>query len=156
MLPLALVLTLVLAQDRNAGGAHEHETATGWRTERRLIDLHLHVAYEKDKLARAVRIMDEVGIGIGVNLSGGHTLGKEGGALPLRNANKALADSLHPGRFVHYMNLDYGRWNELDFSKHAVHQIEEGHRLGAAGLKEYKRLGLYLKDDQAERPHQGR
>jgi predicted TIM-barrel fold metal-dependent hydrolase len=60
--------------------------------------------------------------------------------------NKQLADTLFPGRFVHYMNLDYSAWNEPDFAERAAKQIEEGHRLGAAGFKEYKRLGLYLRD----------
>jgi len=31
-----------------------------------------------------------------------------------------------------------------------VKQIEEGHRLGAAGFKEYKRLGLYLRDKEGK------
>jgi hypothetical protein len=31
-----------------------------------------------------------------------------------------------------------------------VKQVEEGHRLGAAGLKEYKRLGLYLRDGEGK------
>jgi len=53
---------------------------------------------------------------------------------------------LHPGRFAYYMNLDYGGWDEPGFSGRAVRQVEEGHRLGAAGLKEWKRLGLYLRD----------
>ncbi|MCB1126362.1 MAG: amidohydrolase family protein, partial [Verrucomicrobiae bacterium] len=41
---------------------------------------------------------------------------------------------------------DYTGWDQPDWSERAVKQIEEGHRLGAAGLKEFKRLGLYLKD----------
>jgi predicted TIM-barrel fold metal-dependent hydrolase len=44
------------------------------------------------------------------------------------------------------MNLDYTCWNEASFSEQAVQQVEEGHHLGAAGLKEFKRLGLYLRD----------
>jgi predicted TIM-barrel fold metal-dependent hydrolase len=44
------------------------------------------------------------------------------------------------------MNLNYAGWDAPDFSERAVKQVEEGHRLGAAGLKEYKRLGLYLRD----------
>jgi hypothetical protein len=39
------------------------------------------------------------------------------------------------------MNLDYTGWDQPDFSERAVGQIEEGNRLGAAGFKEYKRLG---------------
>ena len=44
------------------------------------------------------------------------------------------------------MNLDYAGWNEPDFAERATAQVAEGHRLGAAGLKEYKRLGLFLRD----------
>jgi len=64
--------------------------------------------------------------------------------------NKKLADRLFPGRFVHYMNLDYKGWDEPDFSERAAKQIEEGHRLGAAGFKEFKRLGLYLRDGKGK------
>jgi predicted TIM-barrel fold metal-dependent hydrolase len=44
------------------------------------------------------------------------------------------------------MTLDYAGWDAADWPDRAVAQIEEGHRLGAAGLKEFKRLGLYLRD----------
>lgn len=143
--PLAAVFAIAFARDQVPDTSEVQATATQWRAEKRLIDLHLHVAYEEDTLARAVKIMDEAGIGVGVNLSGGTTTSNDGQPSAFAR-NKAFADERHPGRFVHYMNLDYGRWNEQDFSEHAVRQIEEGHRLGAAGLKEYKRLGLYLKD----------
>jgi hypothetical protein len=46
------------------------------------------------------------------------------------------------------MVLDYAGWDAADWSERAVRQVEEGHRLGAAGLKEFKRLGLYLRDGQ--------
>ncbi|NIP95545.1 MAG: amidohydrolase family protein, partial [Akkermansiaceae bacterium] len=143
--PLLVVLAMAFAKEQDQTTT-VREAADQWRREHRLVDLHLHVAYQEDRLARAVRIMDEVGIGIGVNLSGSTTVGREGEPSAFER-NKSLADSRFPGRFVHYMNLDYSRWNEADFSQQAVHQIEEGHRLGAAGLKEYKRLGLYLKDN---------
>ena len=74
--------------------------------------------------------MDQVGIGIGVNLSGGTvTTHKESPSIFQRR--KASTDKLFPGRFVHYMNLDYTHWDRPDFSDTAVAQIEEGHRLGA-------------------------
>jgi predicted TIM-barrel fold metal-dependent hydrolase len=44
------------------------------------------------------------------------------------------------------MNLDYKGWDKADFAERAARQIEEGRRLGAAGFKEFKRLGLYLRD----------
>ncbi len=120
--------------------------AEQWRAEHRIIDLHQHVSYATQHLARAVKIMDAVGVGTIVDLDGGVvTKGKDQTQSPFQR-NKATADALFPGRFVHYMHLDYRGWEDPDFSERAVKQIEEGRRLGAAGLKEFKRLGLYLKD----------
>jgi hypothetical protein len=116
-----------------------------WRKEHRTIDLHVHLDGTKGGMARAIGIMDRAGLGVGVNLSGGTVTHKEGEKSALERV-KALADGLHPGRFVHYMNLDYTGWDEPDFAERAARQIEEGHRLGAAGFKEYKRLGLFLRD----------
>lgn len=89
--------------------------------------------------------MDLAGVGVGINLSGGTVTRKEG-QLSEFERNKKLTDEMFPGRIVHYMNLDYAAWDEADFSQRAVKQVEEGYRLGAAGLKEFKRLGLYLRD----------
>src|ERR1043166_942667 len=112
--------------------------ADAWRGEHRLIDLHQDIDSTPEHLARAVRIMDRVGIGIEVNLSGGTTTHAPGGSSEFER-NKQMADKLFPGRFVHYMNLDYSGWDQPDFSRLAVKQIEEGHRLGAAGFQKNKR-----------------
>ena len=123
------------------------QTPEIWRAEKRLIDLHLHINSTPEHLQRAVSIMDRAGIGVGVNLSGG-TVTKRAGELSAFERNKQLADELFPGRFLLYMNLDYAGWDDPDFGQKAAAQIEAGHRLGAAGLKEYKRLGLYLRDQE--------
>ena len=141
----AAMAVLVLMGGKAAAQAADPAEPDRWRAEKRLIDLHQHVEYRDERLARAIKIMDRAGIGVAVNLSGGTTTRKEGEASAFEK-NKALADKLHPGRFLHYMNLDYKDWNALNFSDLAVRQVEEGVRLGAAGLKEYKRLGLYLRD----------
>lgn len=120
-----------------------------WRREHRVIDLHMHIDAKEDRYARAIRIMDAAGIGIGVNLSGGTVTPGENGKSPFETS-KEMADRLYPGRFVQYMNLDYAGWNEPDFAERAAKQVEEGHRLGAVGLKEYKRLGLFLRDAKKE------
>ena len=130
--------------------AETRREAAAWRTAHRLIDLHQHIAMSPGHLARAVRIMDRAGIGIAVNLgSGTVTRPAEGGTSEFER-NKALTDRLYPGRFLHYLTLDYAGWDEADWSTRAVKQVEEGHRLGAAGLKEFKRLGLYLRDGRGE------
>jgi hypothetical protein len=48
------------------------------------------------------------------------------------------------------MNLDYEGWDAPDFAQRAVAQVEEGARMGAAGFKEFKRLGLYLRDKKGQ------
>jgi predicted TIM-barrel fold metal-dependent hydrolase len=116
-----------------------------WRREHRIIDLHQHINGTTQHVARALRINDRVGIGVAVNLSGGYVT-KGTNAMSEFERNKRRLDTLAPGRFVQYMNLDYAGWDKPDFSERAVKQVEEGHRLGAAGFKEYKRLGLNLKD----------
>lgn len=123
--------------------------ANQWRQEHRLIDLHQHIDYTEEHLARAIRIMDRAGVGVGVDLSGGVVTHKEG-EISAFERNKKLADTLYPGRFVHYMNLDYAGWDKPDFAERAARQIEEGKRLGAAGFKQEKSLGLYLRDGQGK------
>jgi predicted TIM-barrel fold metal-dependent hydrolase len=109
----------------------------------------MHVDDTPEHMAEAVRIMDAVGIGVGINLSGGTTTHKPGKPSDFETTKK-LADTKFPGRFLDYMNLDYSEWDSPDFAKRAVAQVEEGARLGAAGFKEFKRLGLFLRD------HKGR
>jgi predicted TIM-barrel fold metal-dependent hydrolase len=116
-----------------------------WRKAHELIDMHEHIDPSPEHLARAVKIMDAVGIGVAVNLSGGTVTHEPNMPSDFERAKRA-SDTLFPGRFLLYMNLDYRDWNEPDFSERAARQIEEGHRLGAAGFKEYKRLGLFLRD----------
>lgn len=123
--------------------------AEAWRSARRLIDLHQHIRFTPEHLRRAVGIMDRVGIGVVANLSGGVVTRKDGEPSPFER-NKELADRVAPGRFVLYFNLDYTGWDEPDFPARAAAQVDEAKRLGAAGLKEFKRLGLYLRDGQGQ------
>jgi predicted TIM-barrel fold metal-dependent hydrolase len=82
---------------------------------------------------------------VAIDLSGGTTTHAKGQPSELEQI-KASLDAHAPGRFLVYMNLDYARWDDADFAQQAVAQVEEGARLGAAGFKEFKRLGLYLRD----------
>src|SRR5262245_38435727 len=133
----------ILARDDVAAVRQQAEQ---WRAEHRIVDLHQHIDYVTQHLARAVKIMDAVGVGLGVNLDGG-TVTRTNDATPsVFERYKRLADELFPGRFLHYMHLDYSGWDQADFPQRAARQIEEGRRLGAAGLKEWKRLGLWLRD----------
>jgi hypothetical protein len=115
--------------------------ANEWRNAHRLIDLHTHIDATPDHLTQAVRVLDAVGIGVAVNLSGGMVTHASGQTSELEQTKK-LADELFAGRFLEYMNLDYTKWDEPDFAERAVAQVEEGARQGAAASNEFKRLGL--------------
>lgn len=93
--------------------------------------------------------MDAVGVGVAVNLSGGTVTGPKGASSEFVQ-NKRLADEQFPGRFLEYMNLDYSDWDSPGFADSAVAQVEEGARQGAAGFKEFKRLGLFLRDKKGQ------
>ena len=118
---------------------------TVWRAEHRIIDLHQHIETNPERYDRAIRILDQAGVGIGVILGSGTVTHKEGEQSEFERA-RLMADKLYPGRFMQHMILDYKGWDDADWSERAAKQIEEGHRLGASGLKEFKRLGLFLKD----------
>src|SRR4051812_6545392 len=75
-------------------------TPDEWRKEHRLIDLHQHIDYTPEHLARAIKILDAAGVGIGIDLSGG-TVTKGPDGISEFERNKKLADQLYPGRFVH-------------------------------------------------------
>jgi predicted TIM-barrel fold metal-dependent hydrolase len=135
--------------------AEARKEAASWRAAHLLIDLHEHIDPSPEYAARAVRIHDAVGIGLAVELSGGYVTSRvrprgshtQGGPGPSDfEITKALLDQVFPGRFVEYMNLDYTDWDLPDFAERAKQQIEEGHRLGAAGFKQTKALGLGLRD----------
>ncbi len=116
-----------------------------WRNERRIIDMHQHVEPLKERFARDITIMNDVGVGTVVNLSGGFVTHPDGEISEFQR-NKELADQLYPGRYIHYLSLDFARWNEPDWERTAVEQVDEAYKLGAGGLKEYKRLGLFYRD----------
>lgn len=142
-----LLTAQLMAQEDQAA---VRKQADQWRAEHRIIDMHQHIDFTPEHLARAIKIMDAAGVGTIVNLgTGTATRGPKDEPSELER-NMQLAEKLHPGRFLHYMILDYKGWDKEDFSEQAVKQIEEGHRLGAAGLKEFKRLGLYLRDGKGK------
>src|SRR5438093_5277820 len=105
----------------------ERQFAATWRAEHRIIDLHQHVDCTTQRLARAVKIMDAVGLGLAVNLSGGTVTRGTNNAPSEFQRHKQLTDLLFPGRFLHYFNLDYQGWDQPDFSERAVKQVEEAY-----------------------------
>lgn len=120
-----------------------------WRSERRTIDVHMHINGQPEYFRQAVQIMNEAGVGVGVELGSGTVTHKAGEVSEFERL-KQLSEAVAPGRFVHHMLLDYSGWDDSDWSDRAVEQIIEGKRLGASGLKEFKRLGLFLKDGKGQ------
>lgn len=142
---------LVLFLGAGAGLAAPDETeaqrqANEWRAERRIIDMHQHLQYTPALLDQAIRVMDRSGIGIGVDLTPGTVTPGPNGEPSEFERNRQIETERHPGRWIQYMNLDYKNWDQPDFARQAVQQVERGYELGAAGLKEWKRLGLFLRD----------
>jgi predicted TIM-barrel fold metal-dependent hydrolase len=116
-----------------------------WRKEHRIIDLHQHIDGPGTRFDRAIGIMDAAGVGVGTVLGAGTVTHKEGELSQFEKV-KRTGETKYRDRFIYHMILDYRGWDAPDWSEKAVRQIEEGHRMGAAGLKEFKRLGLFLKD----------
>ena len=143
---IAFLIGCFILKVASAAETKPLSAAERWRAAHLIIDLHQHIDCTTQRLARAVKIMDAAGVGVGVNLTPGTVTPGPNGAPSEFEQNKKLADTLYAGRFVQYMNLDYTDWDLPDFSARAVKQIEAGYQLGAAGFKEWKRLGLYLRD----------
>src|SRR5213596_118730 len=107
---LALLFLAAFALPGHPAPFQLNPQADQWRAEHRFIDLHQHIDYTTQHLTRAVKIMDAVGLGLAVNLSGGVTTRGTNETPSEFERNKQLADKLFPGRFLHYMNLDYKGW----------------------------------------------
>jgi predicted TIM-barrel fold metal-dependent hydrolase len=126
--------------------------AKAWREQRRLADVHVHVEATEERYERATRLLSGAGIGLALNLSGGtvtkRAAGADGDARSDFERHRDLVAKREASacRFLLAFNLDYGGFDEPDFAERAARQVEEAARLGAAALKEYKRLGLSLRD----------
>jgi hypothetical protein len=142
----SMVLAAVASNGETAGALE----GAAWRAEHRTIDLHQHLDYTPELLTRAIRVMDDSGVGLGVDLTPGTVTPGPTGEPSEFEQHKKIEDELFPGRWVQYMNLDYRNWDQPDFAEQAVRQVEAGKRLGAAGFKEWKRLGLFLHDSQGK------
>ena len=84
--------------------------ADSWRTAHRIIDLHQHINSTKERCPAPCASWTRPAIGIGVNLGGGTVTRTDGNAVRVR-AQQGAGRRVFPGRFVHYMNLDYAGWD---------------------------------------------
>lgn len=109
------------------------------------IDVHNHQRRElaPADLQKLVADMDRIGMAVMVNLSGGSADTLRQGLTNLRSAG--------PKRFVAFANVDLRKIDEPNFGENAARQLEADVKNGAAGLKIFKTLGMFLNDASGKR-----
>ena len=145
LLANALVIPASSARAQETNPRADALSPEVWRREHRIVDLHTHIEGAPERYQRAIRIMDAAGIGLAIELGSGTLTPIKDGPSEFEKA-QAISSEVCPGRFVHYMLNDYRGWDDPDWSDRAVDQVNAAHKCGAAGLKEFKRLGLSLRD----------
>jgi predicted TIM-barrel fold metal-dependent hydrolase len=103
----------------------------------KIIDVHAHL--DAGAVARIARIMDNNGIEVMVNLSGGNLS---------RGIRRTLAlERALPGRIISFYTPDWSDINEPWWGAREAHGLEVAvQRFGFVGLKISKALGLFLRD----------
>lgn len=110
----------------------------------RFIDVHSHqFRMESQDLSELINDMDDINMGIMVNLSGGSG---EGLRAKLKNVNEH-----YPNRFAVFANVDFSGVGTPNWGEMAAAQLELDVKSGAKGLKVYKSLGLRNKDVNGKR-----
>jgi predicted TIM-barrel fold metal-dependent hydrolase len=109
------------------------------------IDVHGHQqTLSEEQAAKLVKEMDELNMGLMVNLSGG-----TGDALAARLAS---LKGRYPSRFVVFANMNLREVNRPDFGPWAAAQLERDVKVhGAQGLKVFKELGMDTRDANGNR-----
>lgn len=112
------------------------------------IDIHNHYFdMNTADLSQRVKYMDELNMGVMVNLSG----------RGFRSAGDHLEKSFEnirthfPTRFVLFTNIDFTDIDNPEWQARMMKQLEDDVRRGAKGLKIYKSLGLHNKDKSGKR-----
>lgn len=110
------------------------------------IDVHNHQneapEMTPEQVDQLVKEMDALNMAVMVNLSGGSGEEFQKGLANLRR---------HPKRFVQFANVDFSRISEPGFGESAAGQLAADVWNGAAGLKVFKNLGMFVKDADGKR-----
>lgn len=108
------------------------------------IDVHNHQwNMETQDLSTLITDMDKLNLQVMVNLSGGNGSGL-----------KKMTDNVrthYPNRFIVFANINFSGIGEAGWTEKAVRQLVEDVQHGANGLKIFKDLGLYVKDNKGDR-----
>jgi len=112
------------------------------------IDIHNHYGnMNTADLSERVKFMDELNMGIMVNLSGrGFRSSGDHLEKSFDNINKQF-----PARFLLFTNVDFTDIDNPEWSARMTKQLEDDVRRGAKGLKIYKNLGIHFKDKSGKR-----
>lgn len=118
------------------------------------IDIHSHQwNVTQETVNRLVREMDEINMGVMVNLSGRGFArsGNDEEAQAYMYAMLRRFNTIAPGRFIVFTNLSFTDFGSGGWSKKAVADLEKDVINGANGLKIYKSLGFSVKDIKGNR-----
>lgn len=112
-----------------------------------VIDVHSHHRSNTspERLKQILGEMDELNLGVLVNLSGG-----SGARL------RQTVDTFHkayPKRFAVFANLDFSGIDAPDWGEREAKQLAEEVKYGAQGLKFFKNFGMDVKYANGERVH---
>jgi len=149
-----LALTHLFAQGRQTMTVEEYEPRSLLvvpqhkvpRARYRFIDVHNHQNRRSGaELDQLVKEMDEINMGVMVQLSGGY------GDRLAENVKRQKGK--YPDRFVIFANIDFNNIDAPDYSKRAAAQLERDIANGAQGLKIFKNFGMDLKDTRGNRIH---
>lgn len=112
------------------------------------IDIHNHYgSMNSADLNERVKYMDELNMGVMVNLSG----------RGFRSSGDHLEKSVenikknYPKRFIVFTNVDFSDIDNPEWVGRMTRQLEEDVKRGAKGLKIYKSLGIHNKDSKGNR-----
>lgn len=100
---------------------------------RRANDVHTHLS--PLSYPTAIELMNETGLQRVVNMSGGH-------GLDYITHNLKAADQTAPNRIALFYNIDWTDIDDPDFGQRRAQDLEQAVKLGYAGLKISKHLGL--------------
>lgn len=111
------------------------------------IDVHNHqFRMNEQNLDQLVSEMDELNMGVMVNLSG-----RGRGSTEFLDAVLNNVKTNYPNRFIIFTNVDFNNIDDPNWTKNAVALLEEDVKKGANGLKIYKSLGLRYRDKNGNR-----
>jgi hypothetical protein len=113
------------------------------------IDIHNH-QWEMDspeKVTKLVKEMDQLNMGMMVNLSGRGWGGDEAKSNATLHNQIQYTQKNYPNRFSVFTNVDFSNMDEAGWTEKAVAKLaDDVKNHGAKGLKIYKNLGLTVKD----------